>query len=899
MSQKRFWSDLQRFLWVTPIPLIWIAIEAFGWLTPLEHISVDWRFRVRGPLESKAKVWYVNRDVDTSALIGEDYISRARYAEAAEALLEIGKAKAVFLDFILSDVTGKSESLDQDRFIRGNLILAETLERHPGKIVLAAAYSGIQHPFSSQQSVMPYVDEDSRARFGNYDPATNPLPELPQFPFWAPELPDQGYFTRFPSSSRVGLINISVHLNQGPAPRYAPAFAEIDNRQPAYFLANGIRNWFEQIDRERYETELIQSDEGEDLAFDIFSPKRAFSVPTRLAITFHTVALEMFLAAHPDVSLEWDAEELRLLNVDGAVLTAIPLVEQQMIAVNYYSGWINDFGEKSEFNRSLQSEENRLDAEAKADDPAAEFKFFTSRDIWKDPQAWVDALESEHSREYYRATGWMSTWSRGFDPYNPKVSLVDVIAVARAHAVAVERGAVRAKAFIERTFETFADAYVLIGPTDPNLQDLAPTPFDSQPAPKVTVHGNLLKTITDGLYLRYPPEWFLITAVVVLTILVAVLSITGGVQSRANKLGALFAILIYIGFSFLLFRQFHWVLPLVTPVAAALTTGMAVTLAQLIFEEKQRSRIKNLFGTYVSPELVNRMVESHEEPQLGGHEAQITAFFSDIQSFSSFSEVLEAGQLVDLMNEYLDAMTVTLGSERGTLDKYIGDAIVGIFGAPIALNDHAARACRAALRIQQRQAELRDKWRGEARAWPEIVHHMRTRIGLNSGTAVVGNMGSSIRFNYTMMGDMVNLAARNESGAKSYGVYTMVSEDTMRGAIEGNADEFTFRYLDKIVVKGRTQPVSVYELVGFTREIEPSVRDCLAIYAEAIEHYLARRWDDALKAFAAAAAKEPHQPSTQTYIATNPSLVMISRARLMKENPPSDDWDGRYVMTTK
>ncbi len=159
-------------------------------------------------------------------------------------------------------------------------------------------------------------------------------------------------------------------------------------------------------------------------------------------------------------------------------------------------------------------------------------------------------------------------------------------------------------------------------------------------------------------------------------------------------------------------------------------------------------------------------------------------------------------------------MTRILEEEQGTLDKYIGDAIVGIFGAPVHLPDHAYRACRAAVRIQERQVELREEWQAEPVEWPEVVYHMRTRIGLNTGDAVVGNMGSSKRFNYTMMGDTVNLAARNESGAKAYGVFIMLTEET-KTAAEARSDDFVFRFLDRVVVKGRREPVAVYELLGF------------------------------------------------------------------------------------
>jgi adenylate cyclase len=175
---------------------------------------------------------------------------------------------------------------------------------------------------------------------------------------------------------------------------------------------------------------------------------------------------------------------------------------------------------------------------------------------------------------------------------------------------------------------------------------------------------------------------------------------------------------------------------------------------------------------------------------------------------------------------------------------------------------------------------------------------MRTRIGLNTGPAVIGNMGSPRRFNYTMMGDSVNLAARCESGAKSYGVYTMVTGETRTAAMAAK-DDIAFRYLDKTVVKGRTQPVEMYEVMGFTADLSAESAGCIEIYSTGIERYLARDWDGAASAFSRSASLEPFRPGLQPGVHENPSLVMIGRCVEMKAAPPGDDWDGRHVMKTK
>jgi adenylate cyclase len=303
-----------------------------------------------------------------------------------------------------------------------------------------------------------------------------------------------------------------------------------------------------------------------------------------------------------------------------------------------------------------------------------------------------------------------------------------------------------------------------------------------------------------------------------------------------------------------------------------------------------------MFGAYLSPELVNRMVESGDDPKLGGAEMEITSFFSDIQDFSAFAELLTPQQLVELMNEYLTACTDTITEQGGTLDKYVGDAVVAMFGAPVALPDHAYRACVASQLIQLRLAELRGKWSDEGTKWPQPVTQMHTRIGMSSGLAVVGNMGSLTRFNYTMMGDNVNLAARLEGAAKNYGVGTLVTEMTKHAA-EKHGDRCAFRFLDKLVVKGRSRAVAIYELVGLKDKLPRLTLDCIEIFNSGIEYYLRQDWTSAADCFARSATLEPARPSA--VIGLDASTVFLKRCAAMKLNPPGKDWDGVFVLKTK
>jgi adenylate cyclase len=445
----------------------------------------------------------------------------------------------------------------------------------------------------------------------------------------------------------------------------------------------------------------------------------------------------------------------------------------------------------------------------------------------------------------------------------------------------------------------FEGAVVLIGPVDKLLQDIAPTPMDEAAEPRVGVHGNVFKTIVTGRYLRRLPENGAYAVIFALSFLVYMLAVAGGGRAVFAKLMAVLSTALYVALAFELFKMSDFVIPVVAPLGAAFSTSFAGLVWQIVEEQKQKGRIKGMFGTYVSPALVDQMVDSGEEPKLGGVVEYITAYFSDIESFSTMSERLSPSGLVELMNEYLTACTDILQAEGGTLDKYIGDAIVMIYGAPLALPGHAHKACVAALRVQSRIAELRAKWTSEGDKWPEIVHRLQARIGLNSGPAVVGNMGSKTRFSYTMMSDDVNLAARMESGAKAWGVYTMCTEATRAACEKVEPGRVQFRALGRIVVKGRAQPVPIFELMALSENVTDSTRECIALFEQGLERYYQRDWDGAVALFRRSEALEINGPGRTTGAKTNPSLVYIRIAENYRAEPPPADWDGVYVMKEK
>ena len=487
---------------------------------------------------------------------------------------------------------------------------------------------------------------------------------------------------------------------------------------------------------------------------------------------------------------------------------------------------------------------------------------------------------------------WFNAWSSDADRH---VSIVDVIAFGQA----AKNGTPEEQELAKKFFEPLRGSVALIGPVDPLLKDLSVMPLSGQiPVPRVSVHGNLLKTITSEKFLHRLPQAANIAIIFALGFCATAFSLLPEKFSRPAKFlgGAL--TLLYIAAAFLLFQHYELLIPVIAPVGAAISCGFAGAFLQLSSQEEQKRRIKDMFGTYLSPALVERMVESGEEPQLGGVDAEITAFFSDVAGFSGFSELLTPQQLVALMNEYLTAMTDILMEQGCYVDKYIGDAIVGIYNAHATVENHALRACVTSQLLRQRLAELRKKWVSEGDKWPSIVGRMRMRMGINTGFATVGNMGSNRRFNYTMMGDTVNLAARCESGAKSYGVYTMVTGET-RKAAEAAGDDCVFRFLDKIIVKGRSEPAEMHEVVCLRSDINDETIECIKIYDEGTAYYLTQEWDRAIAAFEHSARLEWNRPELNPDSHDTPSSVMLSRAQRLKSNPPQGLWTGIYKMETK
>ena len=490
---------------------------------------------------------------------------------------------------------------------------------------------------------------------------------------------------------------------------------------------------------------------------------------------------------------------------------------------------------------------------------------------------------------------WFSTWE---DLSNAKFGVESVL--SNFEALENESTPYDKKIEAKGFFQQFNNAIVFLSNTYTGSMTIK-TMIDAEKVPAISAHINTFKTLHYENYIQEIPDWVQFLILFIMNFFIASLTLYADYFLKFSRY-FISLIALYFLAAFYLFGFYSPDLHILLPIVPSLGTVMSFwglgAFYQLVVERQQRIKIKRVFSNYLSPQLVSAMMDQQDYPQLGGVERDLTAFFSDIQNFSTFSEMLEPKDLVCLMNEYLSEVTNVIIEEGGNLDKYIGDAVVAMFGAPFPLENHPINACLAACRIQDKQAYLRQRWVLEHPHWPQNIFQMRTRVGLCSGKAVVGNMGSNTRFDFTMMGDTVNIGARCESGAKSYGVYTLVAEDTYNTIIR-DTQQFTFRFIDRIVVKGRQQPLGVYELLGLTRELKQPTFDCIENFEKGIHLYLSQDWEHAIECFEKSSALEPLIPERDPGIFTNPSLVFADRCRYMQQNPPAKDWDGVFVMKTK
>jgi adenylate cyclase len=419
---------------------------------------------------------------------------------------------------------------------------------------------------------------------------------------------------------------------------------------------------------------------------------------------------------------------------------------------------------------------------------------------------------------------------------------------------------------------------VLVGTTAPGLMDLRATPVGTAYA-GVEVHANLIMGMLDG-EIKHRPEYLL--AADVLQVLLAGAAMVFLLPLLSPLKASLVGLLVLLGLSsinLMLWQGGNMVLPFANG-AMLVILLYALNMSWGYFVEARTKRqLTGLFGQYVPPELVEEMAKNPEGYSMAGRKAELTVLFSDVRGFTTISEGLQPDELATLMNEYLGAMTEVIRRERGTLDKYIGDAIMAFWGAPMGDPEHARHAVIGALGMMKRLPELNKVL--VAKGWPAL----KIGIGVNTGTMTVGDMGSPVRQSYTVMGDAVNLGSRLEGITKQYGVAIIVGEGTR----EKLGSEFVFRELDRVRVKGKAEPVGIYEPLGAAGEIGSEVLEQLKLWNQALQAYRSQDWDRAEMLLLNLIRNEPH------YLYE----LYAKRINHCRQEPPGADWDGVTTFETK
>jgi len=421
----------------------------------------------------------------------------------------------------------------------------------------------------------------------------------------------------------------------------------------------------------------------------------------------------------------------------------------------------------------------------------------------------------------------------------------------------------------------FADKLVLVGATASNLHDILATPFGRMPG--VEVHANAIATLMDDRPFRAIPFGVAVGAFALANALAA------GTVYAVRRLRVLVGLLagflsLIVAASFALFET-QLTFPTVAAVLGFLGTAGSATALQYLAESREKRFIQKSFQHYLAPDVVRELIKDPAKLRLGGERRTVAILFSDIRGFTSLSETMDPEALAHLVNEYLTAMTDIVMARHGLVDKYIGDAIMALWGAPIERPDATQQACRAALAMVERLAELNEQWAREK------LPRLDIGIGINAGAVFVGNIGSRERFNYTVIGDEVNFTSRLEGLNKIYGTRIIVS-DAVRAAIADVPDLFV-RELDRVMVKGKKEPRTIFELLP-AKQPEGAAAEAFAAFARGRQHYAAGRWREAAAEFGRALelADDP------------PSRLFLERCRVLQQHPP-DQWTGVFEFKSK
>jgi adenylate cyclase len=428
--------------------------------------------------------------------------------------------------------------------------------------------------------------------------------------------------------------------------------------------------------------------------------------------------------------------------------------------------------------------------------------------------------------------------------------------------------------------EEFRGKHVIIGGSAAGLYDFKPTPFTSlELYPGMEIHATMLSNLLNRHFLLQPSGWLSDILTFVLALVVSIIFFRSK-NIIVGVLSILFVGIAYFAGTIWLFYQKLWWLPVVTPLLSMVATFVFAAVISYATEGKQKREMRKAFNRYLNPHVVTGILENTEQVELGGKTLEGTVFFSDIKNFTNIAEGLSPKELVALLNEYFSLASNIILEEEAMVDKYIGDAIMAIFGAPIPRADHAKVACLTSLKVQR---ALTAHYHGQAGQSNPIFE---TRIGLHTGRMIVGNIGSTNRLDYTAIGDTVNLASRLEGVNKIFGTKIIISESTFEQA----KDSIEVRELDLLRVKGKQVPIRIYELLGEKNSLTASENMKMGQFAEALGLYKTKKFGAAQKVFLKILLHHPDDGPSANYV--------IRCKRLAKEKLPSP-WDGVFTLTTK
>ncbi len=422
-------------------------------------------------------------------------------------------------------------------------------------------------------------------------------------------------------------------------------------------------------------------------------------------------------------------------------------------------------------------------------------------------------------------------------------------------------------------------AFCIIGHTGTSTTDIGVNPFEKEYM-NVGTHASVANTILSGKFLDTAPLWISIIISFVLSLLVFTI-IKRRSASTSIIIGLSFIALILAGAASV-FRFTGVYFHVITPVSSVFVTFIIYTMINLITTSREKVFIKNAFGHYLSQDVISQLLSDPDKLKLGGDKKELTAIFTDVRGFSTISESLDPSDLVKLLNEYLTAMSDIILDQRGTIDKYEGDAIISFFGAPVEFSDHAERACAAAVKMKKMEIEINRVFLEKKMATNSLL----TRIGINTGEMVVGNMGTARKMDYTIMGNAVNLAARLEGVNKQYGTWVLASEYT----ISQTGERFACRKLDPVRVVGINKPVQLFELIDEVKEAPEKTLEIIDLSHKALEKFQAQDWAGCEELFGRVLSISPDDGPAQTY---------IKRCADFRKTPPPKNWDGVFNLSVK